>query len=352
MFENQLGDSKRWARAALGDVEKLRRAWLESNRTGVSPRFDEVKVGDALPRRVIGPHTIASFTTEYRAFLFNIWGTFHWVAPPGTEDPWVYQDPGWGKDFACDEEDAKIDPRKRDGLYVGTSRGHIDAERASEVGMAGGYGNGATVGAWCTDYLAYWAGHDGMVRHTKADFRTPAFEGDVTYFDAEIIDKQTESTWPPELDYLIRASAISMLLLERSVLSRDFAAVLAELEPAIGASRPGRPESARYPFLRRLAAIGEPAPGIEAWDELLASGDEEPRELVEATAAAVQPSDAAVLFFSPGPTSGPSWKAHRTGPEWISAACGSRISRPRSRTIPRFLAKGTSRVTPMATPKH
>ena len=156
---------------------------------GVSPHFDEVKVGDTLPRRVIGPHSIASFTTEYRAFLFNIWGTFHWVAPPGVDDPWVYQDPGWGKDFAFDEEDAKIDPRKRDGLYVGPSRGHIDADRASEVGMARAYGYGATMGAWCTDYLAYWAGHDGMVRHTKADFRGPAFEGDVTYFDAEV-DRQ------------------------------------------------------------------------------------------------------------------------------------------------------------------
>ena len=162
---------------------------------GVSPHFDEVKVGDTLPRRVIGPHSIASFTTEYRAFLFNIWGTFHWVSPPGVDDPWVYQDPGWGKDFAFDEEDAKIDPRKRDGLYVGPSRGHIDADRASEVGMARAYGYGATMGAWCTDYLAYWAGHDGMVRHTKADFRGPAFEGDVTYFDAEVIGKETESTW-------------------------------------------------------------------------------------------------------------------------------------------------------------
>ena len=38
---------------------------------GVSPHFEEVKVGDTLPRRVIGPHTIASFTTEYRAFLFK-----------------------------------------------------------------------------------------------------------------------------------------------------------------------------------------------------------------------------------------------------------------------------------------
>ncbi len=34
-----------------------------------------------------------------------------------------------------------------------------------------------------------------MVRHSKADFRGPAFEGDVTYFDAEIIGKETESVW-------------------------------------------------------------------------------------------------------------------------------------------------------------
>ncbi|MGA9674538.1 MAG: class I adenylate-forming enzyme family protein [Mycobacterium sp.] len=110
---------------------------------------------------------------------------------------------------------------------------------------------------------------------------------------------------PPELDYLIRASAVSVLLFERRVLSKDFAAVLAELEPEIGTARPGALESARYPFLRRLAVLGEPVPGIEAWDEFLASGHREPRELIEATAAGVLPSDAAVLFFSSGSTSKP-----------------------------------------------
>ena len=110
---------------------------------------------------------------------------------------------------------------------------------------------------------------------------------------------------PSELDYLIRASAVSVLLFERRVLSKDFAAVLAELEPAIGTARPGALESAKYPFLRRLAVLGEPVPGIEAWDEFLASGHGEPRELIEATAAAVLPSDAAVLFFSSGSTSKP-----------------------------------------------
>ncbi len=185
-YENQLGEIKRWTADELTEIDALRHEWLLTTRSGISPHFDEVKVGDTLPpRRVLGPHTIASFTTEYRAFLFNIWGgTFEWVAPDGVDDPWVNQDPGWVDGFGFDEEGARIDPRLRDGLYVGPSRGHIDADKAGEVGMARAYGYGATMGAWCTDYLANWAGNDGMVRHIKSDFRTPAFEGDVTYFDA------------------------------------------------------------------------------------------------------------------------------------------------------------------------
>ncbi|MFE9320946.1 MaoC family dehydratase N-terminal domain-containing protein [Nocardia sp. NPDC052278] len=195
MYENQVGEVKRWTELESNEIAVLRHEWLMSNRLGISPHFDEVEVGDRLPRRVLGPHSIASFTTEYRAFLFNIWGTFGWVTPEGVEDPWVYQDPGWTEGFAFDEEGAKIDPRKRDGLYVGPSRGHIDGDKAGAVGMARAYGYGATMGAWCTDYLAYWAGNDGLVRHIKSDFRGPAFEGDVTYFDAEVIDKEAMSTW-------------------------------------------------------------------------------------------------------------------------------------------------------------
>ncbi len=195
MYESQLGAIKRWSAPELAEVDKVRTAWYMSNRDGKSPHYDEISVGDRLPRRVIGPHSIGSFTTEYRAFLFNIWGTMYWHAPPGLKDPWINQNPGFIEGFAFDEELALIDPRARDGLYMGPSKGHIDADLASQVGMARAYGYGATMAAWNTDYLAFWAGHDGMVRHAKSDFRGPAFEGDVTYIDGEVIEKIDMSEW-------------------------------------------------------------------------------------------------------------------------------------------------------------
>jgi hypothetical protein len=195
MYHQTAGAAKRWTAAEIVAVDKLRHDWLMSNREGKSPHWDEVQVGDKLPRRVIGPHSIASFTTEYRAFIFNIWGTFYWTAPKGLVDPWINQDMGWVEGFSFDEQGALIDPRKRDGLYVGPSRGHIDDGKASEIGMARAYGYGATMAAWNTDYLAFWAGHDGMVRHAKSDFRGPAFEGDVTFIDGEVVAKLQDSEW-------------------------------------------------------------------------------------------------------------------------------------------------------------
>jgi acyl dehydratase len=195
MYAEKLPPKPRWTPEKLAEIEKIRLDWILSNRMGVSPRFAEVEVGQTLPRRVIGPHSIATFATEYRAFVFNAWGSYHWVAPEGVKDPWINQDPGWVEGFGFDEEGAMIDPRKRDGLYVGPSRGHIDDEKADQIGMARAYGYGATMQAWVTDYLAYWAGADGFVRYCKSDFRGPAFEGDVTFFDAEVTAKNPDSAW-------------------------------------------------------------------------------------------------------------------------------------------------------------
>jgi acyl dehydratase len=195
MFGQQLAPVRKWSHAEIKQIEKVRLDWILSNRAGVTPHFEEIKVGDHLPRRVLGPHTIATFTTEYRAFMTDAWGSWQWSLPEGVKDPWWNQEAGWIEGFTCDYEEAKIDPRRRDGLYSGPSRGHVDSQAADAVGMARAYGYGATMGAWFHDYLAFWAGNDGFIWHSKSQFRGPAFEGDVTYFEGEVVAKQLDSPY-------------------------------------------------------------------------------------------------------------------------------------------------------------
>lgn len=118
-----------------------------------------------------------------------------------------------------------------------------------------------------------------------------------------------------ELDQLLRASGISVLLFEPRVLGRDFAGLLRELEPGIDAELPGWLRSARYPFLRRLVSVDPAGEGgtIEGWDGFLAQGAAVSPAQVEARAAQVMPSDPALLFFSSGSTGKPKGilNAHR-----------------------------------------
>ncbi len=185
---------KEWTDEELEEVYKLRHEWILSNREGVSPRFSEVNVGDKLPRRVVGPHSVVSFANECRAHRQNIWGTWRWNVPEGAVDP-AKEDAGFGAEMSYDHEARKIDPRKGDGLYHGPSSGHINQRKAEKIGMGGAYGYGASMNTWHLDTIAYWAGHEGYIWHSKTQFRSPAFEGDVTYIDAEIVDKQETSAF-------------------------------------------------------------------------------------------------------------------------------------------------------------
>ena len=65
----------------------------------------------------------------------------------------------------------------------------------AEVGLPRTYGYGAAMGAWALDYLEYWAGHGGFLRHLKTSFRASCYEGDVTFVDAEVVAKQADSAW-------------------------------------------------------------------------------------------------------------------------------------------------------------
>jgi acyl-CoA synthetase (AMP-forming)/AMP-acid ligase II len=120
----------------------------------------------------------------------------------------------------------------------------------------------------------------------------------------------------PELDALLKAGCVELLLFEAQVLKKDFAELLVELAPEIRQAAPGALAARAFPYLRRLVAIGEsPAVGgaIEPWAGFLARGEAISPQLVAARAAAVKPADPGVLFFSSGSTGKPKGilSAHR-----------------------------------------
>jgi fatty-acyl-CoA synthase len=118
-----------------------------------------------------------------------------------------------------------------------------------------------------------------------------------------------------ELEHLIGVSCISVLLFERHVANTDFAAVLAELEPALATGEPAGLSSPRFPFLRRVAVIDDSegsadARAIEPWPEFLQRGSAADPAVVGARAASVKPADAGAIFFSSGTTSLPKGVLH------------------------------------------
>ncbi len=178
-----------WTEEQLAEVEKQRFEYHQSIRDLGHARRLFAKVGDRLPTRPIGPHTIMSFTTEWRSFLMSVWGAFR---PTG--GPTSLWNAGWLPEMDRDHEGAKLDPALADGLYKGPSRGHVQERYAQLVGMPRGYGYGASMGAWILDTLANWAGEWGEIVHSAMQYRAPALTGDVTYLDAEVVDLAQERT--------------------------------------------------------------------------------------------------------------------------------------------------------------
>lgn len=177
-----------WTDDELRDLEDRKFEWIKSlHELGHGKRWwDDVKVGDKLPTRVIGPHSIASFTTEWRAYLFTTWcGVIR-------RTDLDMEALGFTDDFAGKEQDPVLElenPEMTDGAYIGPSRGHLFPRWARRIGMPRAYGYGASMGAWILDYFAGWAGEYGNLIHTNCAYRGPALCGDISIMDATILDK-------------------------------------------------------------------------------------------------------------------------------------------------------------------
>jgi hypothetical protein len=176
-----------WKDLELQALEERKLGWIRMlHELGHQERWwDDVRVGDTLTERVFGPHSIASFTTEWRAYLVNTWGAMSLrkqdlIAMGFTTEMAGYEN---------DPDMLLFNPEITDGAYFGPSRGHLFPRWARKIGMPRAYGYGASMGSWVTDYLAGWAGEHGMVVHSIANYRAPALSGDVSIQTAEVVEK-------------------------------------------------------------------------------------------------------------------------------------------------------------------
>jgi MaoC dehydratase-like protein len=183
-------DEPEWGEEELDALMDRKFAWVQMlHDLGHKERWwDDVQVGDNLPERVFGPHSIASFTTEWRAFIVNTWGSMNLRK----QDLLAV---GFTPEMAGHENDPDmmlVNPWLTDGAYFGPSRGHLFPKYARKIGMPRGYGYGASMGSWVTDYLSGWAGEHGGVVHSIANYRGPALTGDITIQTAEVVDKTVD----------------------------------------------------------------------------------------------------------------------------------------------------------------
>jgi acyl dehydratase len=184
-------DEPNWTDDELADIETRKLEYIQMmHELGHKKRYwEDTEIGDQLPVRVIGAHSIASFATEWRAFLMNLWGGAHRNQDC---DPvqlgYVGPMAGW----EMDPVEEKINPENTDGAYIGPSRGHLFVRWAQFVGMPRSYGYGASMGAWIIDFLGGWAGEWGEVVHCNSQYRGPAFAGDITIQTGEVVDKITD----------------------------------------------------------------------------------------------------------------------------------------------------------------
>jgi acyl dehydratase len=181
-----------WTDEQLADLEERKLAFIDQIQSlGHGKRlFSSVSAGDRLADNVLGPHSLASFATEWRAYPMTTWGAT--AKGPTTVRA---EELGYTKEMAGFEGDRRmerVNPELTDGAYYGPSRGHLQPRWARHVGMPRGYGYGASMGAWILDYVAAWAGEWGTITHSNAQYRNPALTGDATFLSGEVVDTRIE----------------------------------------------------------------------------------------------------------------------------------------------------------------
>jgi fatty-acyl-CoA synthase len=109
-----------------------------------------------------------------------------------------------------------------------------------------------------------------------------------------------------ELEYLLKQSDATTLLLVGGTKDSDFVKILNGLCPELGECEPGKLESARVPLLKNVIFLGKDRhPGMFTWEDIMDLGNEVSDEELAARQASLDPGDVVNMQYTSGTTGFP-----------------------------------------------
>ena len=156
------------------ELEDMYRLYANEEVRGATPRYwEDVTVGEALPRMLKGPMTVTGFIGYAQ---------------------------GWGGLYIRTNKIAWQMYSKHPGLGISNrfnvpdcpERVHWDEEFALMVGAPGAYDYGPERCSWLTHHLTNWMGDAGFLRQSKCQIRRHNPDGDAIFIDGSIVRKFEE----------------------------------------------------------------------------------------------------------------------------------------------------------------
>lgn len=109
-----------------------------------------------------------------------------------------------------------------------------------------------------------------------------------------------------ELEYLLKQSDATTLIMVESTKSSDFISILYEVCPELQHCKPGELISQNLPLLKNVIMIGNNKyPGMFNWDDIIKMGEAVSDEELTASMAATDPDDVAIMIYTSGTTGFP-----------------------------------------------
>ena len=155
-------------------IESIRQEYLNEERRGSTPRmWEDVQVGDVVPRIVKGPLTLVDIVGFYA-------GRHHVYNPLKLAF------------LERERHKANVYVSPNTGIPIHPAAGHYDSDIAREVGFPRAYDQGWMRTNWIAHMLTNWAGDMSFIRKLDMRLSAPNYVGQTTWCKGEVVRKYEE----------------------------------------------------------------------------------------------------------------------------------------------------------------